>query len=121
MYRKFIKNILGGLSFTAALFVFQACYGTPQDFNEDVLVEGKVTAVNTDTPVSGIKVTVKELNQYNFTNNSGHFSFYLDSMENYSLSFEDVDEAENNSYQKFDTLLTQVNGNIFLNIHLRED
>ncbi len=27
---KWIRRILKGLSLTAALFVFQACYGTPQ-------------------------------------------------------------------------------------------
>ena len=28
--KKIIRNILKGVSLTAALFVFQACYGTPQ-------------------------------------------------------------------------------------------
>lgn len=28
--RKLIRSVLKGVSFTAALFVFQACYGTPQ-------------------------------------------------------------------------------------------
>ena len=28
--KKIIRNILKGMSLTAALFVFQACYGTPQ-------------------------------------------------------------------------------------------
>ena len=28
---KYLRNILKGISLTAAMFVFQACYGTPQD------------------------------------------------------------------------------------------
>ena len=34
---KWLHNLLRGLSLTGALFVFQACYGTPQrpDYEED--------------------------------------------------------------------------------------
>ena len=121
MLRKYIRKIAGGLSFTAALFVFQACYGTPQDFSDDVFIEGKVVSSKTQDPIQGIKVSVKELNQYNYTSNTGHFSFYLVSIEKYSLSFEDNDGATNNRFQKFDTLLTQINDGIFLNIQLNEE
>lgn len=31
-YMKWLHNLLKGMSLTAALFVFQACYGTPDGF-----------------------------------------------------------------------------------------
>ena len=31
---KWLHNLLKGLSLTAALFVFQACYGTPEGFED---------------------------------------------------------------------------------------
>ena len=40
--KSWIRQLITGVSFTSALFVFQACYGTPQDFGVDILVEGKV-------------------------------------------------------------------------------
>ena len=33
---KWLRNILKGVSLTAALFVFQACYGAPQVPDEEV-------------------------------------------------------------------------------------
>ena len=31
---KWLHNLLKGMSLTAALFVFQACYGTPEGWND---------------------------------------------------------------------------------------
>ena len=31
---KWLHNLLKGISLTAALFVFQACYGTPEGFED---------------------------------------------------------------------------------------
>ena len=36
---KWLHNLLKGLSLTACLFVFQACYGTPPGYPEDVNTE----------------------------------------------------------------------------------
>ena len=33
---KWLHNLLKGLSLTAALFVFQACYGTPEGLEPDI-------------------------------------------------------------------------------------
>ena len=49
--RKRIHNLLKGASLTAALFVFQACYGTPippQPLEEEEVVATEVTG--TETP-----------------------------------------------------------------------
>ena len=59
MHKKWVRRIVGGLSFTSALFVFQACYGTPQDFGLDILLEGQVKSKSTGLPIQGIKVSVE--------------------------------------------------------------
>lgn len=48
--RRFVRNILKGASLTAALFVFQACYGTPippAAAEDEAIVEDQE---NTDQP-----------------------------------------------------------------------
>ncbi|HOI78276.1 MAG TPA: hypothetical protein PLI30_01590 [Petrimonas sp.] len=75
MRQNWIRNIVGGLSFTTALFIFQACYGTPQDFGLDVFVEGKVVSKTTGEPIKGIKVSAASL-QHTVTDDKGMFSFY---------------------------------------------
>jgi len=39
---KWIHNLLKGMSLTAALFVFQACYGTPPGYPDDFFTEESV-------------------------------------------------------------------------------
>ena len=39
---KWIHNLLKGMSLTAALFVFQACYGTPPGYPEEFFSEEPV-------------------------------------------------------------------------------
>jgi hypothetical protein len=42
MFKKIKQNwrrkLLGGLSLTSALFIFQACYGTPHDMGLDIFI-----------------------------------------------------------------------------------
>ena len=45
---KWIRNILKGLSLTTALFVFQACYGTPPARYQEPEEEEVVEVVDTD-------------------------------------------------------------------------
>jgi hypothetical protein len=40
MKRNLLRRVLGSLSLTTAAFIFQACYGTPQDFGLDVYISG---------------------------------------------------------------------------------
>ena len=46
---KWLRNILKGVSLTAALFVFQACYGAPQTLEED-LQESRVETKAEEVP-----------------------------------------------------------------------
>lgn len=56
---KFLHNLLKGISFTGALFVFQACYGAPQrPYLEEEMAPMSFTLVSHETgqPLEGIRV-----------------------------------------------------------------
>jgi hypothetical protein len=99
------KKLLGGLCLSSVAFVFQACYGTPQDFGEDLFVQGKVTDKTTGLPIKGIKVSVVDRMQYLYTNEEGHFSFYTMRADSTVVRFEDVDSIENCSYASKEIVL----------------
>jgi spore germination protein YaaH len=114
-----IRNLLGGLSLSSALFMFQACYGTPQDVRMDVLIEGKVTSAASGNPISGIKISASDGAQYQFSDNEGKFSFYS-RHQNKWVHFEDVDSTDNGSFLSRDTVLTNVADYVYLDIELEE-
>jgi hypothetical protein len=120
MKRNWIRRIIGGLSFTSALFVFQACYGTPQDYGLDMLLEGQVKSRTLDLPIKGIKVSVADNMQYDLTDENGRFSFYTEMFEKMKIMFEDVDSSQNGLYLNMDTVLTVFNRKVFLDITLDE-
>ena len=122
-FRKLLRTVFGCLSFTAVAFVFQACYGSPPAFY-DVKFTGTVKAKNTNLPVKGIKIIVKnsglsyynQKDDYGFTDENGTFNFYTsvpyedmygrveDSMVYYKkdsvyVHFLDVDGAENGWFE----------------------
>ncbi len=100
--------------------MFQACYGTPQDFGYDLLVEGKVTSKNTGLPVKGIKITIANGPQYVHTDNDGNFGFYAFAEDSIKLTFEDIDGAENKQFIKKDTVLNVTNDRLLVNVALEE-
>jgi putative lipoprotein (rSAM/lipoprotein system) len=114
------RKIIGGLSFTSAMFIFQACYGTPQDFEPDLLIEGKVKAQATGLPIKGIRVSVADEGQDLLTDETGSFSFYTLMKDSITLRFEDIDNAQNGSFEPKDTVLKEFDGEIFLNVTLAE-
>ncbi len=118
MNRKWIKTIIGGLSFATAVFVFQACYGTPQDFGDDYLIEGQVKSKTTDLPIKGIKVSVADNLQYQMTDTEGRFSFYTDMKDNIKVMFQDIDSTLNGQYLAKDTVLSTIQQTGFLDIKL---
>jgi hypothetical protein len=118
MKRKWIRRIIGGLSFTSAMFVFQACYGTPQDFGLDLFIEGQVKSKTSGLPIKGIKVSVADNLQYEVTDENGHFSFYTEKLEGLTLQFEDIDSTQNGLYMNKDTVLTNIPQKVFLDIIL---
>ncbi len=120
MKRNVIRKIIGGLSLTSAMFVFQACYGTPQDFGLDLLIEGQVKSKTSGLPIKGIKVSVADNMQYEMTDEEGKFSFYTEMLEGLTLQFQDIDSAQNGLYIDKDTVLTDLNEKIYLDIALEE-
>jgi len=120
MKNKWIRKIMGGLSLTSALFIFQACYGTPQDFGLDLLIEGKVKSKASGLPIKGIKVSVVENLQYETTDENGCFSLYTEMLESITVQFEDVDSEQNGQYLSRDTVLTALSDKVYLDIILKE-
>jgi hypothetical protein len=118
MKRNWIRTIIGGLSFTSALFIFQACYGTPQDLQNDILLEGQVKSKSSGLPIKGIRVLVPDVMQSQLTDENGNFSFYTGARENLKIQFEDVDLTQNGSYAIQDTVINPVSQKVFLNITL---
>ena len=54
---KWLHNLLKGVSLTACLFVFQACYGPPPGYPEDFFEEEKMEATvepTAETPAEEI-------------------------------------------------------------------
>ncbi|MFA5326744.1 MAG: hypothetical protein WC384_03035 [Prolixibacteraceae bacterium] len=118
MRRSWITKLIGGLSFTSAMFVFQACYGTPQDFGLDVFIEGQVKSESTGIAIKGIKVSVDGLMQYEYTDENGKFSFYTERGDSYKIKFEDIDSAQNGAFANKDTILSAIDKKVYLNIAL---
>ena len=121
MIRSWIRKIVGGLSFTSAMFIFQACYGTPQDFGLDLLVEGQVKSKTSGLPIEGIKVSVADNIQHEMTDKDGKFSFYTEKVKNLKIKFEDVDTIQNGLYTNRDTILTDIKEKVYLGIMLKEN
>lgn len=113
--------LLKGVCLSSVAFVFQACYGTPQDFGMDMLVSGKVNSKNTGLPIKGIKVSVENTPQYTHTDEAGNFSFYTERLDGAKIQFEDIDSTENGHFLKKDTLLVKSDQEIYLQIELEED
>lgn len=120
MKRNWKRKILGGLSLTSALFVFQACYGSLQDFGIDFLLEGKVKSKISGLAIKGIKVSVDENMQYVLTDDNGMFSFYTEMQDSLKIKFEDIDSTQNGLYNNKDTLLTGAKDRVFLEIDMEE-
>lgn len=110
--------IFGTLSFSTALFIFQACYGTPADIMQDNRVEGVVHSQTTGLPIPGIKVSWVNQSYSGTTDQSGKFIFHLPVKEEYILRFEDVDAAQNGSWLPLDTVVKVPDGRLNLQIQM---
>lgn len=53
---KWLHNLLKGFSLTTALFIFQACYGTPE-WLHDGRLPFKVVAADTGDPLEGARIS----------------------------------------------------------------
>jgi hypothetical protein len=121
MKRKQIKFLIGGLSFTTALFVFQACYGMPQDMQDDIFISGRVVSTSTNLPLDGIKIGSDHQNHYGITDSIGEFAFYTPWIDSLKLTIEDSDPESDGNYASKDTVLVNPEHEVFLNIALEEN
>lgn len=117
--KKLFRKILGGLSLTSVLFVFQACYGTPQDMEQDNQFEGVVKSKASGSVIKGIKVSTNFEGRQVYTNESGEFLIFLPIADQYKLTFEDTDSTQNGSFSSYDTVITDVPGYVHLDILLQ--
>jgi len=118
MKQNHFQKIIRGLSLTSVMFVFQACYGTPQDFGYDVCLSGIVTSSVTGKPIKGIKVSLGDTSQYELTDSVGTFNMYVPRLNSYKIIFEDVDSTNEGNFVSKDTTLISVNDSIHVNISL---
>jgi len=118
--RKLKRRVFGFLSFSTALFVFQACYGMPQDFNDMVSLNGKVVSARTAEPVAGIKVSVPYPDQYTVTGSDGEFFLSPDIGSEYRVSFEDTDPETDGFFASKDTVIASGGRNLYFEISLEE-
>jgi hypothetical protein len=119
--RKVFRTIFGVFSLSGIMFAFQACYGTPQDFGQDVLISGTVRSAATKASVSGIRVQVNQSGQYTLSAADGTYSVYCERLAEYNLTFIDTDGALNGQYQVCDTTvqLAEKIESITLNVELK--
>ena len=106
--RRLIRAMIHSCSFTGALFVFQACYGPPPSVDDTVYINGKVKSAETSAPILGIRVSVDNNSQSDFSNAEGRFWFQVDSDKNHTMKFEDVDSSLYGSFQTKEITLNAV-------------
>jgi len=116
--RRILRKVYGALSLSSALFVFQACYGTPHDMGMDVYIQGFVKSKTTNQPITGIKVSIVNHPQYEVTDNEGKFKIYTSRDSVYKVKFEDVDSTRNGAFLPKDTVVKIVDESTFLNVSL---
>ena len=109
--RKWISKSLKACSFTAMLFVFQACYGVSEDFGYDVHLSGTVKAKSTKLPIKGIKINLKEGDEFNYaiTDENGKFNFYA-STEFFRTYPRDT-TLSSISYNHIPVIISDIDGN----------
>jgi putative lipoprotein (rSAM/lipoprotein system) len=131
--RRILRMIYQGLGAAAVSLLFQSCYGMPIDYREtpdmygmppggenDVTIYGVVRS-KTEAPVPGIKVSVKDVMSYSYTNMEGTFYIFVPEQESYKIKFEDVDGAKNGSFKTLKKKITLNDTGALLDIQLEEE
>ena len=111
---KWLSNILKGASLTTALFIFQACYGTPPGFEDDFTpVSFKVVSAEDQSPIQDVEVSMQygfqETDRWQslgFTGQSGDFGVELRYYQSEEISFRF--QAAGDIYEPKDTTFKQL-------------
>lgn len=93
-----IRKVIALTSLSAVAFTFQACYGTMQDFEDDVVIYGTVVAEDSGEPIPDIKIQLKDSYHSSYSSGNGNFTMYVPINSEYTLLFQDVDGEENGSF-----------------------
>ena len=65
---KLLHNILRGSTLATALFIFQACYGMPQNHGNSGLYEATIKVTDSKgTPIPGVKLFARNADMVEFT------------------------------------------------------
>ena len=93
-WRLILRKILTVFSLGAVSFVFHACYGIPM-----TSISGTVRNSDTDEPIPGIQVSIKDNEYYKkvLTNSNG--GFLLTVHPSVVVLFEDIDGPENGEFE----------------------
>ena len=106
--RKLFRTIFGIFSLSGIMFAFQACYGTPKDFGQDVQIKGKVTSGSTKAALAGIRVEVDQADQYTVTGSDGSYMMYCEQKREYRLIFSDQQTPRESRFNSRDTIIKTV-------------
>jgi len=127
--RKVLRRIYQGLGAATISLLFQACYGMPMDTQvmygmppdagDDVSLRGLVSSA-ADAPIPGIKVSVRGIKPFVFTDNWGAFTITVPKQDLYLLQFKDVDGPENGFYKTLEKMILLNDKDTPLNIKLDE-
>ncbi len=121
--KNWLAKIIGGISLSAALFVFEACYGTLGGKSIDILVQGQVVSKKTGNSIEGIAVFANDSIAYQLTDSDGRFTFYTDLSNDYNLTlrFKDIDSTLNGKFKNVDTsFFPKYNKDIYIKVELDE-
>lgn len=109
--QKALRWLFGSLTATSLMFVFQACYGMPND-DLMICVQGQVISESTGAPIPNIEVQCNISKAFTRTNAEGYFDIDVPWSSEPDLTFRDIDQAENGRYATKDTVLNHYDGAI---------
>jgi hypothetical protein len=111
---KWLRGLMKASALTTVMFIMQACYGVPKNMEDSVEIRicGYVTDKATGQPLQGIHLHVFHADGWSgchdFGNSDENGYFEMRQWGNInrvsSLTIE-VEDAEENNYQPFDTLV----------------
>lgn len=107
--QKALRWLFGSLTATSLMFVFQACYGMPND-EFLICIQGQVVSERTGQPIPNIEVKSLANTATVLTDEQGYFDIDIPFLEDLGLSFRDIDQAENGRYATLDTVFKDYSG-----------
>lgn len=124
MVMKWLHNILKGASLTTALFIFQACYGTPEWLHDDD-VQLQVVSAEDGSPIDDVEIytrmTVSEDMDWDlcgYTDEEGVLSTTVYFNENYAPQFRVSDPS--GRYAVKDTVVADLSDTILIMLEKAE-